>query len=69
MTETEYLKEMGRKIKSVRNKKKITLRELGNLCNLDYGSISRIESGQKDSHILTLINIANKLDVDVKEFL
>ena len=69
MTEMEYLKEMGRKIKSARNEKKVTLRELGKMCGLDYSSICRIESGQKDSHILTLINIADKLKIDVKEFL
>lgn len=69
MNEGEYLKEMGRKIKSIRNKKKISLRELGKLCNLDYGSICRIEKGQMNSHILTLKNIADKLGVDVKSFL
>lgn len=36
MIETEYLKVMGRKIKSVRKEKKMTLLKLGNLCNLDY---------------------------------
>lgn len=64
-----FLKEMGKRIKAARNEKKITLRELGILCQLDYGSISRIENGQKDSHILTLKNIADKLNVDVKDLL
>lgn len=64
-----FLKEMGKRIKAARNKKKITLRELGLLCELDYGSISRIENGQKDSHVLTLKNIADKLNVDVKDFI
>ena len=39
------------------------------LCHLDYGSISRIENGEKDSHVLTLKNIADKLNVDVKDFI
>ena len=39
------------------------------LCALDYSSICRIEGGQKDSHILTLKNIADKLNVDAKDFL
>ena len=69
MTETEYLKEMGRKIKSARNERGITLRELGKMCELDYSAICRIESGQKDSHILTIINIADKLGVDIKDFI
>lgn len=68
MNESEYLKEMGRKIKAVRNEKKISLRELGKLCDLDYGSICRIESGQMNSHFLTIKRIAEKLDVDIREF-
>ena len=51
---------MGSKIKAIRKERKITLRELGKLCELDFGSISRIESGQKNSYILTLKNIADK---------
>lgn len=64
-----FLKQMGAKIKAVRNSKGITLRQLGEMCNLDSGSICRIENGQKNSYILTLKNIADKLEVDVKEFL
>ena len=60
--------EMGNKIKTIPKGKRITLRMLGNLCELDYGNICRIKSGQKDSHILTLKNIADKLDVDVNDF-
>jgi transcriptional regulator with XRE-family HTH domain len=64
-----FLKEMGSKIKAIRNEQKLTLRELGKLCNLDSGSISRIETGQKNSYLLTLKNIADKLGVDVKDFI
>ncbi len=69
MKDNLFLKEMGSKIKAIRNERKISLRELGKLCNLDYGSICRIESGQKNSYLLTLKNIADKLDVDVKDFI
>ncbi len=69
MRNDTFLKEMGKKIRAARNEKKLTLRELGVLCNLGHDAISRIELGQKDSHILTLKNIADKLNVDVKDFL
>ena len=69
MTETEYLKEMGRKIKLARKEKGLYLRDLGKLCNIHYGAICEIEKGKRDSHILTILNIADKLGVDVKEFL
>ena len=69
MNEGEYLKEMGRKIKSIRNKKNLSQRELGKLCNLNASSICRIESGQETVYLLTLKHIAEKLDIDMKEFL
>jgi len=69
MSNGEYLKEMGRKIKSAREAKGLYLRDLGKLCNLHYGAICEIEKGKRDSHILTLKNIADKLEVDVKAFL
>jgi len=69
MTNGEYLKEMGRKIKSAREAKGLYLRDLGKMCNLHYGAICEIEKSKRDSHILTLKNIADKLEVDVKNFL
>lgn len=69
MNETEYLKAMGRKIKMARNSKGLYLRDLGKLCNLHYGAICEIEKEKRDSHILTLKNLADKLGVDVKDFL
>ncbi len=64
-----YLKTMGKKIQAIRKSKKITVRTLGQMCELDYSSISRIETGQYSSRILTLKNIADKLNVDVKDFI
>ena len=69
MNNGEYLKEMGAKIKAHRNAKNLSQKQLAEMCNLDAGSFWRIEIGQKNSHILTLKNIAEKLEVDVKNFL
>ena len=63
-----YLKEIGQKIKTVRKAKKITIRGLGELCQLDYSTLCRIEGGQYASKITTLKNVADKLGVDVKDF-
>lgn len=64
-----YLSEMGRKIRSARNSKNVSLRRLGQLCQLQHNNIMRIEQGKKSCRILTLKNIADKLNVDVKDFL
>ncbi|MGZ3767275.1 MAG: helix-turn-helix domain-containing protein [Mucilaginibacter sp.] len=62
-----YLKEMGARIQAYRKAKKITIRGLGELCKLDYSTLCRIEGGQYASKITTLKNIAEKLEVDIKD--
>lgn len=69
MNNGQYLKEMGKKIKAAREAKGLFLRDLGKLCNIHYGALSEIENGKRNSYLLTLKNIADKLGVDVKDFL
>ena len=64
-----YLKQMGAKIKAAREAKGLYLRELGKLCNIHYGAICEIEAGKRNSHILTLNNIADKLGIDIKDII
>lgn len=64
-----FLNEVGAKIKAIRQEKKLSRRELGELCKLNYNTIFRIESGKIDSELLTLYNIADKLGVDLKDFM
>jgi len=62
-----YLQEVGKRIQTFRKAKKITIRGLGELCKLDYSTLSRIEGGQYASKITTLKNVAEKLGVDIKD--
>ncbi len=69
MKDYKFLKEVGNKVKSARMEKGITIRELGSLCKMDYSNLSRFENGQKNIRIQTLRDIANVLEVDMKDFL
>jgi transcriptional regulator with XRE-family HTH domain len=69
MHDGKYLIEMGKKIKAARQAKGLYLRDLGKMCNIHYGAICEIEAGKRNSYILTLKNIADKLGVDIKDFL
>lgn len=64
-----YLVEVGSKIKAIRETKNVSIRELGERCKMDYSSLSRLETGQRNFYILTLKAIADALEVDVKDFL
>jgi transcriptional regulator with XRE-family HTH domain len=67
MIRDPYLQEIGKRIQAFRKAKKITIRGLGELCKMDYSTLSRIEGGQHASKITTLKNIADKLGVDIKD--
>jgi len=69
MIRDPYLQEIGKRIQAYRKAKKITIRGLGELCKLDYSTLSRIEGGQYASRITTLKNVADKLGVDIKDLL
>lgn len=69
MRKDAYLQLIGQRIKTIRKERKISIRKLGELCSLDYSGLSRIENGQKSSGILTLKNIADKLEVDIIDLL
>jgi len=64
-----YLKEMVAKVRKIRDSNKMTVRDLGVICGLDYSSLCRVELGEYHSRILTLKIIADVLCVDLKEFL
>jgi DNA-binding Xre family transcriptional regulator len=51
------------------NWKKLTVRQLAAIVDIDFGALSRIETGQKNSHILTLKAIADALKVEMKDFI
>ena len=67
MTIHPLTKKIGANVKRLRMSKGITIRGLGAMCNLDYANLSRFENGWQDIRITTLNDIAEKLEVDIKE--
>lgn len=63
------MKEIGAKIREIREEKKLTLRELGFKTELDHSYIGKIERGKVSSPSLeTLKRISEALDVEVSSF-
>jgi len=69
MNNRVYLKEMGKKIRAARRAKGISLKKLVKVIPLHKSSLSEIENGKWNTHILTLKMIADYLEIDVKDFL
>lgn len=69
MENKDFLIEMGRKIKSARTERKLSLPKLSKLCNTDMSNLWFIEQGKRNVHILTLKSIADVFNMDIKDFL
>lgn len=69
MNNGQFLTEMGSKIKAARKARNITLKKMAELAKTDMSNLWFIEEGKRNPHILTLKMIANKLEMDIKDFL
>ena len=58
---------LGKRIKYLRESKKMTQPELGALINKDYQSIGRIENGRVNPSAYLIFQIAKALDVSMGE--
>ena len=66
---TEYLKSFGENLKSIRQGKGLSQRQLSTLCNIDHSNIARIERGEKNITLLTVLELANALELKPKKLL
>jgi len=67
MSDSKFLTNLGARIRELRLKKEMTQNELAMQCDFEKASMSRIESGQTNMTILTLIKISKALDVEITE--
>ncbi len=65
--EAVYLKQLGKRIKTLRKEKGIKQVELAYSCEIEKQSMSRIEAGNTNPSILLLRKIAEILDVRLSE--
>ncbi|AZA49388.1 XRE family transcriptional regulator [Chryseobacterium carnipullorum] len=63
----EFLKSFGKRIETLRNEKKLSLRQLSQNCDIDYSDISKIEKGLRNIQISTILELAKGLDIQPKQ--
>lgn len=69
MSNGEYLIEMGKKIRTIRQSKGISLQQMAVLAENHKSCLSDIETGKMNVKVIALKRIADVLEVDVKNFL
>ena len=65
----KFLKKLGSTIKKLRESKGLTTREFAHRADIAYSQVWKIESGQVDPSISTLLAIARTLDVTVNDLI
>lgn len=63
----KFLEHLGNRIKLLRKEKGLSLRQLAQLCDIDYSDISKIEKGQRNIQVSTILELAKGLDIHPKE--
>lgn len=60
---------LGQNLRKHREAQKLSMQDLANLADIEKSQIARIEIGQSDPRLSTIIIIANALGMDFKELL
>ncbi|WP_298741277.1 helix-turn-helix transcriptional regulator [uncultured Chitinophaga sp.] len=68
-TDAEILQQFGANLKKVRMAKGYSLRELYALCGIDNSTISKMEKGEINITILTIVKLAQALEVDINNLI
>jgi transcriptional regulator with XRE-family HTH domain len=68
-SQTEILNKFGRHLLAIRKRKKLSYRKIALNCDVDYSDISKIEKGERNPTLLTVIELAKGLGVSLKELM
>ena len=63
-----YLKELGNNIRVIRKEKGVTMENLSYAAEIEFRLLGRIERGEGNTTVTSLLKIAEALDVDILQF-
>lgn len=67
-SEDKILTKIGIQIRKIRESKNLSQQNLADISNMPKSTIARIERAEVSVKFITLIKIANSLEVDLKQF-
>ncbi len=63
-----FLKEFGKHLRQVRKGKGMSMEALSYKADIEYRQLGRIERGEVNTTLISLLRIANALEVDLDQF-
>lgn len=61
----KYLKHFGENLQKLREEREISTRQFADLAEISHSSVGRLESGQTNPTLTTLIKLADALGVSI----
>ena len=68
ITHEEFLKQIGANVRKIRNEKNITMEVLAFEADIEYRQLGRIERGEVNTTVVSLLRIAKALDTEIQNF-
>lgn len=62
------LKMIGKNIRTIRNSKGLSMEAVANEANIEFRQLGRIERGEGNTTVVSLLKIAVALKVDISDF-
>ncbi len=66
---SEFLMRFGKNLRTLRGIKGMSLRELAVWCSLDHSNIGKIEKGEYNITLLTVLELSKALEIHPKKLL
>ncbi|WP_162128018.1 helix-turn-helix domain-containing protein [Flavobacterium phycosphaerae] len=63
----EFQIEFGKQIEKLRTEQKLSYRQLAQRCDVDFSNISKIEKGEINIQLSTVLELAKGLSITLKE--
>ncbi|SFN49857.1 helix-turn-helix domain-containing protein [Salegentibacter flavus] len=67
ISNSKFLNIFGERLKYIRQQSNLSYRELGKRCDLDYSYISKVEKGERNIQLSTILELAKGLEVHPKD--
>ncbi len=65
--DNDYLKALGANLRLIRKSKSITMEELANEAEIEYRQLGRIERGEINTSVLSLLKLSDCLSIDIAD--
>jgi transcriptional regulator with XRE-family HTH domain len=69
ITDAETLKELGKRLKEIREQKNLSQEEASKLCNISTNYFAEVERGERNLSVLSVENICKGLNIKASQLL